>query len=279
MELILIIKNVSEQLRAGGWTFSLLLQAFPERYNWSQFNDVKRTELRAQKGTISDMEPQMPSMTTHLGTWQIACGEWSHWPQQKLGHLESDPHDNSKANPWGRQTNEFELRYQQTFSDLTSWPTSPQGEHIRALNRKCMNSSGTGVNWDSWRFQWDAVHRKHRQGDAGIGESDHNLDGHFYLNDHPGALDPGERRLKHFCETLWKQYSSQEPKWASFNRWSLMGMTSARAALLGLASSAHSNYSFHYYCSYFIQACVSFPFVIATENLQFNKTPYVLWLV
>ena len=37
-------------------------------------------------------------------------------------------------------------------------------------------------------------------------------------------------------------------------------------------SHSHSNYSFHYNHSYFIQACVPLPFVIAIGNLQFNKT-------
>ena len=34
----------------------------------------------------------------------------------------------------------------------------------------------------------------------------------------------------------------------------------------------HGNYFFRYNRSYFIQACVPLPFVIAIENLQFNKT-------
>ena len=37
-------------------------------------------------------------------------------------------------------------------------------------------------------------------------------------------------------------------------------------------SHSHSNYSFHYNHSYFIQACVPLPFVITIGNLQFNKT-------
>ena len=36
-------------------------------------------------------------------------------------------------------------------------------------------------------------------------------------------------------------------------------------------SHNHSNYSFRYNHSYFIQACVPLPFVIAIGNLQFNK--------
>ena len=37
-------------------------------------------------------------------------------------------------------------------------------------------------------------------------------------------------------------------------------------------SRSHSNYSFCNNHSYFIQACVPLPFVIAIGNLQFNKT-------
>ena len=37
-------------------------------------------------------------------------------------------------------------------------------------------------------------------------------------------------------------------------------------------SRSHSNYFFCYKQSYFIQACVPLPFVIAIGNLQFNKT-------
>ena len=37
-------------------------------------------------------------------------------------------------------------------------------------------------------------------------------------------------------------------------------------------SRGHSNYFFRYNQSYFIQACAPLPFVIAIENLQFNKT-------
>ena len=39
-------------------------------------------------------------------------------------------------------------------------------------------------------------------------------------------------------------------------------------------SCGHSNYSFHYNHSYFIQTSVPLPFVIAIGNLQFNKTLY-----
>jgi len=35
---------------------------------------------------------------------------------------------------------------------------------------------------------------------------------------------------------------------------------------------SHRNYFFRYNQSYFIQACVPLPFVVAIGNLQFNKT-------
>ena len=41
----------------------------------------------------------------------------------------------------------------------------------------------------------------------------------------------------------------------------------------------HGNYFFRYNRSYIIQACVPLPFVIAIENLQFNKTCIVLVLI
>ena len=37
-------------------------------------------------------------------------------------------------------------------------------------------------------------------------------------------------------------------------------------------SHGSSHYSFHYNHTYFIQACVPLPFVVAVRNLQFNKT-------
>ena len=56
-----------------------------------------------------------------------------------------------------------------------------------------------------------------------------------------------------------------------FNRWPLTGMT-VLVWFCWACSSTHSNYSFRYSHSYFIQANVPFPFVITVENLQFNKT-------
>jgi len=93
-----------------------------------------------------------------------------------------------------------------------------------------------------------------------------------YLNDHlepwiqeNGGWDSFVKLYEN--NTATKSQKGQDRS----NHWSLMGMTLAGIALLG-SLFTHSNYSPHYNHSYFIQACVPLPFVIAIENLQFNKT-------
>ena len=217
----------------------------------------KRTELRAQKGQYQIWKPQMPSMTTHLGTWQIACGEWSHWPQQKLGCLESDPHDNSKANPEGdRQWVQTEV------------PTDIQRPDVPAPHhpRDSISELWTGNEWTLPRsrgelgshcglflLQGGTMHGKRRQGDAGIGESGHDLDGQP-AKWPPRALDPGEWRLGHFCGILWKQYSNREPKGPG----ALQLLVPDGRDFGWARSSTHSDCSFHYSHSCFAQACVPF---------------------
>ena len=63
------------------------------------------------------------------------------------------------------------------------------------------------------------------------------------------------------CVMLWNH-----PRGSSPDNWS----ASCSAKVFKLLEEC--NYSFHYNHSYFIQACVPFPFVIAIGNLQFNKT-------
>ena len=93
-----------------------------------------------------------------------------------------------------------------------------------------------------------------------------------YLNDHlkPWIQENGDWDT--FVELYENNTTTESQKGQeSFNCWSLTGMTLAGIALLG-SLFTHSNYSPHYNHSYFIQACVPLPFVIAIENLQFNKT-------
>ena len=55
--------------------------------------------------------------------------------------------------------------------------------------------------------------------------------------------------------------------------WKLAAITEELAAngrFTG-TSHSHSNYFFHYNQSYFIQACIPLPFILAIRSLQFNK--------
>ena len=79
--------------------------------------------------------------------------------------------------------NEFELRYHQTFSDLMSQLHITPGTAYQSFEQVVYELFWDGVNWGHivafFSLRCDTMHRKHRQGDAGIGESDHNLDGHL----------------------------------------------------------------------------------------------------
>ena len=60
-----------------------------------------------------------------------------------------------------------------------------------------------------------------------------------------------------------------------WDTWKLAASTEERGTWTGQftgTSRGHSNYFFHYNQSYFIQACVPLPFVLAIGSLQFNKT-------
>ena len=60
-----------------------------------------------------------------------------------------------------------------------------------------------------------------------------------------------------------------------WDTWKLAASTEERGTWTGQftgTSRSHSNYFFCYNQSYFIQACVPLPFVLAIGSLQFNKT-------
>ena len=71
-------------------------------------------------------------------------------------------------------------------------------------------------------------------------------------------------------------------KWIGSNQWDTWKLVASTEKLwtwtgyFTETSHSHSNYSFRYNHSYFIQACVPLPFATAIGNLQFNKT---LWSV
>ena len=48
--------------------------------------------------------------------------------------------------------NEFELRYQQTFSDLTSQLHITPGRAYQSFEQEMYELFRDGVNWDSWPF-------------------------------------------------------------------------------------------------------------------------------
>ena len=70
-------------------------------------------------------------------------------------------------------------------------------------------------------------------------------------------------------------------KWIGPEQWDIWKLAASTEELVTWTrrftrtSRSHSTYFFHYNQSYFIQASVPLPFVIAIGNLQFNKT-YVL---
>ena len=60
-----------------------------------------------------------------------------------------------------------------------------------------------------------------------------------------------------------------------WDTWKLAASTEERGTWTGQftgTSRSHSNYFFCYNQSYFIQACLPLPFVLAIGSLQFNKT-------
>ena len=60
-----------------------------------------------------------------------------------------------------------------------------------------------------------------------------------------------------------------------WNIWKLAASTEELGTWTGYfigTNRSHRNYFFHYNQSYFIQAYVPLPFVVAIGNLQFNKT-------
>ena len=67
-------------------------------------------------------------------------------------------------------------------------------------------------------------------------------------------------------------------KWIGPEQWDIWKFATSTKKLVTWTgyftgtSHGSSHYSFHYNHSYFIQACVPLPFVVAIGNLQFNKT-------
>ncbi|KAG5199921.1 hypothetical protein JEQ12_006400 [Ovis aries] len=110
--------------------------------------------------------------------------------------------------------NEFELRYQQTFSDLTSQLHITPGRAYQSFEQEMYELFRDGVNWDSWQSIDKEMQVLVSQITTWMAT---------YLNDH---LEPWIQE-----NGGWNTFSQKGQ--GRFNRWSLMGMTSAGIALLG----------------------------------------------
>ena len=117
-------------------------------YSWSQFSDVEENRTEAPEGTESDMET--PSAISGNPSWHLAD---SSVVNGATGHSRSL--DAGKMIPTAvvkqalrEASNECELRYQQTFSDLTSQLHITPGTAYQSFEQ-VMNEPfpDHGVNW------------------------------------------------------------------------------------------------------------------------------------
>ena len=152
-------------------------------YSWIQFSDMEENRTETPEGTESDME--IPNAISGNPSWHLAD---SPAVNGATGHSRSL--DAQKMIPMTtvkqalrEASNEFKLRYHQTFSDLMSQLHITPGTAYQSFEQVVYELFWDGVNWGHivafFSLRCDTMHRKHRQGDAGIGESDHNLDGHL----------------------------------------------------------------------------------------------------
>ena len=117
-------------------------------YNCSQFNDVEENRTEASsEGTKSDME--IPSAINGNPSWHVAD---SPAVNGAIGHSRSL--DARKMIPMTtvkqalrEASNEFELRYQQTFSDLTSQLHITPGTAYQSFEQVINELFWDRVNW------------------------------------------------------------------------------------------------------------------------------------
>ena len=121
---------------------------FQKGYSWSQFSDMEENRTETLEGTESDMET--PSAISGNPSWHLAD---SSVVNGATGHSRSL--DAGKMIPTAvvkqalrEASNECELRYQQTFSDLTSQLHITPGTGYQSFEQ-VMNEPfpDHGVNW------------------------------------------------------------------------------------------------------------------------------------
>ena len=187
---------------------------FQKGYSWSQFSDMEENRTETLEGTESDMET--PSAISGNPSWHLAD---SPVVNGATGHRRSL--DARKMIPMAvvkqalrEASNECELRYQQTFSDLTSQLHITPGKAYQSFEQVINELFQDGVNWGcnvAFFSFGGALCMKSIVKEMQVLVSQVTTWMATYLNV-PRALDPGEWRLGHFCGTLRKQYSNQEPK-------------------------------------------------------------------
>ena len=172
-------------------------------------------------------------------------------------------------------SNEFKLRYQQTFSDLMSQLRITPGTACQSFEQVINELFRDRVKWGHvvafFSFS-GTLCMKSIDKEIHVLVSQVTTSTATYLNNHLKPWIQENGGWDTFVELYESNTTNESQKGQErFNCWSL----TTRLWLVWFCracSSAHSNYSFRYSHSYFIQAYVPLPSVIAIENLQFNKT-------
>ena len=172
-------------------------------------------------------------------------------------------------------SNEFKLRCQQTFNDLTSQLHITPGTAYQSFEQVINELFRDGVKWGHIMAFFSfggTLCMKSIDKEIQVSVSQVTTSMATYLNNHLEPLIQENGGQDTFVELYENNTTTESQKGQErFTCWSL----TTRLWLVWFCracSSTHSNYSFHYSHSYFIQAYVPLPSVIAIENLQFNKT-------
>ena len=131
--------------------------------------------------------------------------------------------------------NEFKLRYQQTFSDLTSQLHITPGTAYQSFEQEMYELFRDGVNWDSWPFFLLVGHCVESiDKEMQVLVSQITTWMATYLNDHLEPWIQENGGWNTFVKLYGNNTAAKSQKGQGrFNRWSLIGMTSAGIALLG----------------------------------------------
>ncbi|KAG5211683.1 hypothetical protein JEQ12_014112 [Ovis aries] len=236
VEPILIIK-MSQSNRELVVDF-LSYKFFQKGYSWSQFSDMEENRTETLEGTESDMET--PSAISGNPSWHLAD---SPVVNGATGHRRSL--DARKMIPMAvvkqalrEASNECELRYQQTFSDLTSQLHITPGTTYQSFEQVINELFQDGVNWGrnvAFFSFGGALCMKSIVKEMQVLVSQVTTWMATYLNDHlePWIQENGDWDI--FVELYENNTATESQKGQEhLNRWSLTDMTVAGMALLGL---------------------------------------------